>query len=188
MLQNGKDTAAHVLLRKAGKDQTIMKKNIILIGMPGSGKSTIGVLLAKALGMSFVDTDLEIMQRTGKKLQEILDAEGLEAFLRKEEDAVIHTSCAGAVIATGGSVVLEPAAMEHLKKNGICVFLEVPLDELKYRIKNIKSRGIAFAVGQNLTDIFRERTPLYQKYADIIVETGVDVEDTVEKILKENMI
>lgn len=166
----------------------VLKKNIVFIGMPGSGKSTVGVLLAKALGMAFVDTDLEIMQRTGKKLQKILDEEGLEAFLREEAEAVIHTNAAGAVIATGGSVVLEPAAMEHLKQNGICVFLEVPLEELDRRITNIKSRGIAFAPGQNLSDIFEERTPLYRKYADITVEAGIDVEDTVEKILSEDVI
>lgn len=162
-----------------------MKENIILIGMPGSGKSTVGVLLAKALGMSFLDTDLEIMQRTGKKLQDILDEDGLEVFLTEEARAVTAVCCTQTVIATGGSVVLKKEAMEHLKKNGICVFLDVPLNELKQRITNMKSRGIAFAPGQDLGDVFLERMPLYQQYADLIINAGDDMEDTVERILKQ---
>ena len=157
--------------------------NIVLIGMPGSGKSTVGVLVAKALGMSFVDTDLEIMQRTGRHLQEILDEDGLHQFLRDEADTVTGLSVSNSVIATGGSVVMEPEAMEHLRKDGIIVFLDVSLEELKRRITNIKSRGIAFAPGQILEDIYEERLPLYKKYADLTIPMERDIEDTVEAVL-----
>lgn len=159
------------------------RSNLILIGMPGSGKSTIGVLLAKALGMSFLDTDLEIMRRTGKKLQEILDQEGLKCFLQEEAAAIMDIDCHHTVVATGGSVVLEPEAMERLLEMGSCIFLDVPMPELKRRITNIKSRGIAFAPGQNLEDIYKERLPLYHKYAELTIGVGKDLEDTVEMIL-----
>lgn len=159
-------------------------ENIILIGMPGSGKSTVGVLLAKALGMSFVDTDLEIMQRVGRHLQEILDEDGLAQFLQEEAAAVKGLNCTHSVIATGGSVVMEPEAMEYLREKGRIIFLDVPLEELQRRITNIKSRGIAFAPGQCLEDIYKERLPLYQKYADVMVEMESDIEGTVEAVLQ----
>lgn len=159
------------------------KENIVLIGMPGSGKSTVGVLLAKALGMSFVDTDLELMQRTGRKLQEILDSDGLAFFLQAEEETIRNMECRHAVIATGGSVVMEPGAMEHLQKDAVILFLDVPLSELQRRIKNIRSRGIAFAPGQRLEEIYDERFPLYQRYADLTVGMEETVEDTVEAVL-----
>lgn len=159
-------------------------KNIILIGMPGSGKSTVGVLLAKALGMMFVDTDLEIMQRVGKHLQEILNEEGLERFLQEEAAAVKALNSTHSVIATGGSVVMEPEAMKHLREMGTIVFLDVSLEELQRRITNIRSRGIAFAPGQQLADVYEERLPLYRQYADVMVEMEKDVEDTVEAVLQ----
>ena len=160
------------------------KENIVLIGMPGSGKSTVGVLLAKALGMSFVDTDLELMQRTGRKLQEILDKDGLDFFLREEESTIRNLDHHHVVIATGGSVVMEPEAMEHLQENAIIIFLDVPLEELRRRITNIRSRGIAFAPGQKLEGIYDERIPLYRKYADLTVEMEESIEDTVEAVLQ----
>lgn len=162
----------------------IQKTNIILIGMPGSGKSTVGVLVAKALGMSFVDTDLELMQRTGRKLQEMLDEDGLECFLEKEENTICAMDVSDTVIATGGSVVLEPGAMKCLHQTGTIIFLDVSLAELRKRIKNMKSRGIAFADGQKLEDIYEERLPLYRKYADVVVDKEDDIEDTVESVLQ----
>lgn len=158
------------------------RENIVLIGMPGSGKSTVGVLLAKALGMAFVDTDLELMQRVGKKLQEILDQDGLSSFLAWESDTVCGINVRQAVIATGGSVVLEPEAMAYLHETSCIVFLDVPLEELQRRITNIRSRGIAFAPGQSLGEIWKERMPLYRKYADITIPMEVNVEDTVEAV------
>ena len=160
------------------------KENIVLIGMPGSGKSTVGVLLAKALGMSFVDTDLELMQRTGRKLQQILDIDGLDFFLREEESTIRNLNYHHAVIATGGSVVMEPEAMEHLRENAIIIFLDVSLEELRRRITNIRSRGIAFAPGQKLEEIYDERIPLYRRYADLTVEMEESIEDTVEAVLQ----
>ncbi len=161
------------------------KTNIVLIGMPGSGKSTVGVLVAKALGMSFVDTDLELMRRTDRKLQEMLDEDGLESFLDEEETTILALDVSHTVIATGGSVVLEPEAVKCLQENGILVFLDVSMEELKKRITNIKSRGIAFAKGQDLMDIYEERVPLYRKYADVVVDKEGDLENTVESVLRE---
>lgn len=146
-----------------------MEKNIVLIGMPGSGKSTVGVILAKMLGMDFVDGDILICRREGCTLQEILDERGLDAFLQVEEETMLETRYTGTVIATGGSVPLREGAMEHLAKNGIFVYIDVPLRELKRRIHNLSSRGIAFAPGQTLADIYHQRAPIYRRWAEIMV-------------------
>jgi shikimate kinase len=161
-------------------------RNIVLIGMPGSGKSTVGVILAKTLGMDFVDTDLLICKREGSTLQEILDSKGLEEFLNIEERTALDTDLRGTVIATGGSVPLRDAAMEHLRKNGTIVFLDVPLPELERRISNIVTRGIAFAPGQTLADIYAIRLPIYRRWADISVVAGsgeTTTEQMVEQII-----
>jgi shikimate kinase len=143
------------------------KENIVLIGMPGCGKSTIGVPLAAALGMEFVDGDDLICQREGGALQEILDRQGLEQFLLTEEATMLEVDRGGLVLATGGSVPLSEKAMDHLAKRGIFVYIDVPLEELSRRITNLHSRGIAFAPGQTLADIFDIRTPIYRRWADI---------------------
>lgn len=160
------------------------KRNIVLIGMPGSGKSTAGVLFAKAMGMTFMDTDLELMQRTGRRLQDVLDQDGLKSFLQMEQDTVLGLHVVDAVIATGGSVVLEPESMEHLREDGTIVFLDVPLEELRRRITNIRGRGIAFAPGQTLEEVYRERLPLYRRYAECTVEMQPDLEKTVEALCR----
>ena len=157
--------------------------NIILIGMPGSGKSTSGVILAKAAGMEFVDTDLLIQRKTGKKLQEIIDGSGIDSFLKIESDILAAISCKNSVISTGGSAVCTEKAMRHLKEMGTIVFLDVPVAELKRRISNITTRGIAMRKGQTLEALFDERLPLYKRYADITVD-GTDTEKAVEIILE----
>ena len=160
-------------------------KNIVLIGMPGSGKSTVGVLLAKAAAMQFVDTDIIIQQKTGRRLQDIIDKEGIDFFLyfaKAEERAILSLDIKGTVIATGGSVVYSDKAMEHLKSIGTAVFLDVPLCELKRRIDNITTRGIALKKGEPLDMLYNERLPLYKKYADITVSSA-DTEETVKRIL-----
>jgi shikimate kinase len=143
------------------------RPNIVLIGMPGAGKSTVGVLLAKALSLAFVDTDVVIQAREGRRLQEILDAEGVEAFRRLEERHVLEVRCEGHVIATGGSVVYSDAAMRHLQANGWVVFLEAPGALLAARLDNLSVRGVARAAGQSLESLLAEREPLYRKYADV---------------------
>lgn len=161
-------------------------KNVVMVGMPGSGKSTIGVILAKSLGFDFVDTDLVICKREGKKLQEIIDTEGLERFLEIEQQVGEEISPVNSVVATGGSMILSDEAMKNLKKDGIVVYVEVSLKILKKRITNMKTRGIAFKKGETLEDIFRVRTPLYEKYADITITADENTvpEDCVNQIVE----
>ena len=147
-------------------------ENIILIGMPGSGKSTVGVLLAKALGYDFVDVDLVIQRREGALLQEILDARGVEAFLDAEEQAVLSLDCDRCVIAPGGSAVCRESAARRLKALGTVIYLQVPLEELSSRIQNLSTRGIAMEPGQTLSDVLASRAPLYDKYADLVIDCG----------------
>lgn len=159
--------------------------NIVLIGMPGCGKSTVGVILAKTLGIGFVDTDLIIQQQEKRLLQNIIDTNGIEYFLDCEARAVKSLDCDNCVIATGGSVVYREDAVEHLKKNGKVIYLDVPLGEIKKRLNNISTRGIAAQKNDTIDDIYNERVCLYNKYADITLKLdGISVEQTVEKIVK----
>ena len=158
--------------------------NIVLIGMPGAGKSTVGVLLAKTLGYAFLDTDLVIQEREGRLLQDLVDQLGVEAFLDREAAAIVSVDCDRTVIATGGSVVCRDGAMEHLRKLGRIVYLRLPLEELERRLHNISTRGIAMAPGETLAHIYDYRSPLYQKYADLTVAMDRQtLEETVEQVL-----
>ncbi len=160
-------------------------ENIVLIGMPGAGKSTVGVVLAKALGMQFIDTDILIQERTGRMLQEILDEDGPDAFKRIEEEAILSLNPRRAVIATGGSVVYSKDAMAHLRSAGAIVYLEIPYAEMEARLKNITTRGILLLPGQSLRGMYGERVPLYEEYADITVAcTGGDLESVVGSVIE----
>ena len=163
-----------------------MGNNIILIGMPGAGKSTIGVILAKTLGMDFLDSDLAICRRRGTTLQQILDTEGLENFLDLEEDVILGLRPESTVLATGGSVPMRPRAMEHLKPQGTVIYLEVPLEELRTRLSNIRTRGIAFGPGETLDALYAKRTPIYEKWADLTIHVDPsrnDIENMVDQIV-----
>lgn len=160
-------------------------ENIVLIGMPGCGKSTVGVILAKTLGVDFVDTDLIIQKREGALLQEILNERGMEAFLDAESAAACTVEKTGAVIATGGSVVYRSEAMAHLKKTGRIVYLKLPYVDMMARLSNIKTRGIAIAPGKTMADVYAERVPLYEQYADLTINcAGLTVEETVTALVK----
>jgi shikimate kinase len=148
-----------------------MRSNIVLIGMPGSGKSTVGVILAKLSRRSFVDTDVLIQVSEGKSLQGIVDGEGHMALRAIEERVLLGLRCRDHVIATGGSSVYSPAAMEHLKRDGFVVFLETPLATLESRIRNFATRGLAKRPDQGLAELFQERHPLYASYADLVVNS-----------------
>lgn len=162
-----------------------MKENIVLIGMPGVGKSTVGVILAKILGYQFIDADLVIQERHGKLLKDIIAEEGIDGFVKIENDVNASICSKKAVIATGGSVVYGREAMEHLSEIAIVVYLELDLIGLTRRLGNLKNRGVVLRDGQTLKDIYNERVPLYNKYADIIVnEEHCSIEKTVSKIVK----
>lgn len=161
------------------------KGNIVLIGMPGVGKSTVGVILAKVLGYQFMDADLLIQQQEGKLLREIIEEQGTEGFIQVENRVNASIEATHTIIATGGSVVYGKEAMEHLREIGIMIYLKLPYVVLEKRLADIKGRGVVLREGQNLRDLFEERSPLYEQYADITVEeTGLDVEQTVEAILQ----
>lgn len=164
-------------------------KNIILIGMPGCGKSTLGVVLAKNCNMGFCDTDLIIQQFEKKSLQDIINTSGVESFLEKEEKYLLSLDGENIVVATGGSAVLSDKAMCHLKKNGIVIYLKTDCHTIIKRLKNAKTRGIAFGKGQTIYDIYNQRTPLYEKYADITISCRrrkfSDIVSEISKILEE---
>jgi len=159
-------------------------KNIALIGMPGAGKSTVGVVLAKTLCMVFIDSDLIIQEREKKLLQEIINNEGIESFLEKEAAAVLSIKEENSIIATGGSVIYKKQAIEYLKKNSRLVYLKLSYEEICERINNIKTRGIALKKNQNLKQLYNERKLFYEKYADITVECdSKTVEEVIELII-----
>ena len=162
-----------------------MKDNIVLIGMPGVGKSTVGVILAKVLGYQFVDADLVIQQQEGKLLCEIIEEVGTEGFIEVENRVNASLNVTHSIIATGGSVVYGKEAMEHLRAIGRIVYLKVSFETLEKRLADIKGRGVVLKEGQDLKALFEERSPLYEKYADIqITEGNLNVEQTVEKIIE----
>ena len=157
--------------------------NIILIGRPGSGKSTVGVVLAKALGMRFLDVDLLIQEREGALLQELIDSRGVERFLDLERDAICSLDCRGTVVAPGGSCVCREEAIAHMRGLGTVVYLQLPLEDVTKRIRNLASRGIALSPGQTLADVYRYRVPLYERCAHITVPAGgQSLAGTVEEV------
>jgi len=160
--------------------------SLILIGMPGAGKSTIGLLLAKALVKDFVDTDLLIQLQQGKTLQDIVDNDGYLKLREIEEQALINTHYPNHIIATGGSAVYSTKAMKHLHQFGQIIFLDVALPELYKRIHNFENRGLARHPSQNLEELFNERRALYQAFANIIINcTGKPQEQIVSEIIYE---
>ncbi len=160
--------------------------NIVLIGMPGSGKSTVGVLLAKALQRDFLDTDVTLQAKEGRGLQEIIDQEGLDFFRRIEERHILSLDCRACVIATGGSVVYYPAAMAHLASSGVVIHLDLDLPSLTKRLTNLHLRGVVRVAGQTLNDLYAQRKPFYRKYAQITVPcAGRTHEEIVNAIIAE---
>lgn len=160
-----------------------LMRNIVLIGMPGAGKSTIGVLLAKTQLFSFVDTDLLIQGKYSRSLSDIIKEKGTEEFLRIENDVIAENDFENAVVATGGSAVFGEKAMEKLKKDALTVYLKVDVSELEKRISNIHTRGIAMKEGATLSEIYGERKALYEKYADFTIDcTHLTAEECVDKI------
>ncbi|MBW6508619.1 MAG: shikimate kinase [Desulfuromonadales bacterium] len=144
-----------------------MNNNIILIGMPGAGKSTVGVILAKRLGFDFVDTDLLIQSRCGARLQQIIDTHGLPHFREIEEQTLIDLDVQNSVVATGGSVIYCPRGMEALAGKGVFVYLQVPLTNLEQRLADMGQRGLVMRKGQTLAHLYQQRVPLYEKYAQL---------------------
>ena len=160
-------------------------KNIIFIGMPASGKSTVGVVVAKRLGYEFIDTDLLIQKQEKKLLKEIIAEVGNEGFLKIENQVNRDVNPEKAVISPGGSVVYCKEAMEHFKEIGTIVYLKVSYETIDHRISNAKNRGVVLKEGQTLKDLYDERTALFEKYADhIVLEEGLDLEETIDKVLE----
>ena len=147
-----------------------MKNNIVLIGMPGAGKSTVGVVLAKVVGHKFVDSDLVIQETYGKLLHELITEHGLEGFLEIENQVNAGLNTEKSIIATGGSVIYGKEAMEHLKEIGLVVYLKLSLESIADRLGDLKQRGVALKEGWGLKELYEERVPLYEKYADLIMD------------------
>lgn len=160
-------------------------RNIILIGMPGVGKSSVGVVLAKVLGYRFLDSDLVIQEKEGKLLHEIIDERGLDGFIQVEDRINSSINCEKSIVATGGSAVYGENAMAHFKEIGTVVYLKSDYETIEDRLGDLKARGVAMKEGQTLRELYEERCPLYEKYADIIIdESGCgSVRETISKVL-----
>ena len=173
--------------RKDGHRLELMaKENIVLIGMAGAGKSTTGVVVAKIMKKDFIDGDLLIQHETGKGLQDIIDEAGNDGFRRIEEEILLSIESSNAVIAPGGSAIYYPRVMERFKKDGLIVYLHVPLQEIEERLGNLETRGVTLEAGQSVAELYQERILLYEAYADITIEAGgKSLEETVDQIVKE---
>lgn len=159
--------------------------NIIFIGMPAVGKSTVGVVTAKRLGYQFIDTDLLIQEQEGKLLKEIIEEQGNDGFLKVEDRVNAGVEAYNAVISPGGSVVYCENAMKHYKEIGKIVYLQASFETINSRLLNAKNRGVVLKDGQTLRDLYDERVPLFEKYADItICEDGIDFKETVSRVLE----
>ena len=162
------------------------KSNIVLIGMPGAGKSTLGVVLAKILGMDFVDGDILIQNQVGNTLQKIIDTQGVDGFLQVENDVLAAVDVQNTVISTGGSAIYSDEAMRHLTEIGTVVYLDVSLEELRSRLGSLHERGVVMrkGVSMSLDEIFEERGPLYRKYAEVTLQTdGLTVREATRKLV-----
>lgn len=160
-------------------------KNIVFIGMPASGKSTVGVVVAKRLGYKFVDTDLVIQEVEKRLLKEIIAEEGNEGFLRIEDRVNAEIQEERAVISPGGSVVYCENAMRHYKETGMIVYLHTSYETINNRLHNAKNRGVVLKDGQTLKDLYEERTALFERYADLTIsEEGRNLEETIEEVLR----
>lgn len=162
-----------------------MKNNLIFIGMPSSGKSTLGRLLARELGRPFIDTDDVIRQINGCELHEIMDRDGLDGFLQREVEAICTVDVDNTVIATGGSAIYSPAGMEHLKKIGTVIYVAISYETLEKRVGDPHLRGVVLAPGKTLRDLYEERVPLYEKYADLtlVQADGETTRESVSRLL-----
>lgn len=160
-----------------------MKHNVVLIGMPGCGKSTVGVVLAKVTGHRFIDSDLLIQEKTGQLLHEIISEKGTEGFLQIENEVNAALETTHAVIATGGSVIYGREAMEHLRKIGYVVYLKLSPEAIETRLGDLNQRGVAMKEGQGLKELYEERVPLYEKYADLVLDCeGKGIRQITEEI------
>ena len=161
------------------------KDNLILIGMPASGKSTVGVILAKVIGYDFIDTDLLIQKHEGMRLSRIIEEKGIDGFLQVENEVNAAVEASRAVIATGGSAVYGREAMQHFRQIGAVIYLQVDYEEIHRRLHNIRQRGVVLREGQTLRDLYEERHVLYEKYADLIVREGSgQIEEVVARIIR----
>jgi shikimate kinase len=162
------------------------RKNIVFVGMPASGKSTVGVIVAKVMGMNFIDSDIVIQQRENAKLNELIEEYGIDDFLKREEQALLSINVDNTVIATGGSAIYSDAGMKHLSNNATIIYLKVSLDNLKDRLTDLKARGVVIRPGESIEQMYATRSVLYEKYADIIVEEkGTSIEDTVCLVMEQ---
>lgn len=160
--------------------------NIILIGMPGAGKSTVGVVLAKVLGYDFVDTDLVIQKITGQRLEEIISTKGIDEFIKIEGEINCGIDGEKQIISPGGSIIYNDKAMNHFSSIGVIVYLNHSYDEIKLRLGDLKNRGVVLKENQTLHDLYLERTPYYEKYADINLKLpkGISIKATVKRLIK----
>lgn len=163
----------------------MIEKNIILIGMPGAGKSTIGVILAKVLGFQFLDADLVIQEVEGRLLKDIIEQDGVDAFIQIENNVNKAIDVNKTVIATGGSVIYGEEAMQHLKSIGTVIYLKLSYKTISNRLGNISQRGVVLKEEQDLTALYKERHPLYEFYADIVIDSeNMEIEETMETIVE----